>query len=69
MLARNRMFEPLKYILDGRAVRLSDDLVLLGDAAPNPVASPPCGECVAKGAVSDALPWADDRRVRALGPR
>ena len=49
MLARNRMFEPLKYILDGRAVRLSDGLVLLGDAARNPVASPPCGECVAKG--------------------
>jgi hypothetical protein len=49
MLARNPMFPPLKYILDGRAMRLSDDLVLLGDAARNPVASPPCCECVAKG--------------------
>jgi hypothetical protein len=34
VLARNPMFSPrLKHILDGRAMRPSDYLVLLGDAA------------------------------------
>ena len=35
VLARHPMFAPrLKHILDGRAMRPSDYLVLLGDAAP-----------------------------------